>query len=1360
MYCFPKQLLLLVSSIFFTVCLSAQNDHATAWKEIDALLDDHEPIQASRKLDQLFLEVQKEKKDDQWVKCLVYQLAFLPQNNDLFLSKSITQIKQSIDKAPTGQSKALLRALLAKKYLQIYQENKERIDERKGKPNKDNNQIQTWTSKDFEKAVLSLYKVVMTDSTTLKATPINNYESLLKNVNNRASDNLYEVVLYEMVADLFMYVEITVNDKSNVYERLLLPLEDFLNIPVGNSSEWNNFLFKSYQQLMAYQVKKHQLNSLLEFELERLSRGTKAPDLANAHELYIKNLENLVIKYKGQPECIKIYEILAKDYMQSEDGMRHSNKESMQYLQQIKKIVGPNVFSKSALSGLEKSILESKISYPQVENINYPGNPFRVYIEFRNVDTLYTRIIKASPLDYQGAYNRGDFFSKACQAIPVRSESIAMPFSDDYVMHSTEFKVDALEQSGYILLVSNRPTFNYKEDQILGTYFIVSPFINYHKANTLYLRDLHSGFPIAGARVSVIGIEGSINLGDTNPEGEVDFSKLSSFSGKTAVIKIVKGADSLVIAYDGLGSGKNRFDQSTNGQPKKLKRMLFYTDKANYQPGQLIQFKGLVLDKLEDKPQETLFTEKKRFKVYLKEAEGKKVDSVLLESNDMGSVAGNFKIPKNLKVGEYTISGDVAESKCNSFNITNYQLYVKDYASSGLSININGFKSCYKINDTVFVNGQLVGLAGNFVAGSKISYSIDQRYESKKMITSINDGWLKGNTITNATGGFQISFPASAKDTLSSLYFLVHIIAETSARKFKTTEFSVYASNQNLKLKVNLPEIVELANLNKELQWQISEKFGDKKVDVPVLQKWYKIQIENRLIRKRQWSQPDLHLYSKEVFISYFPHDEYDAETDITTLKTVLIQGQPKEPGLYKVCIQANDSMGQQANDSAFVYLYDPKKVDDPYLFGKTHVFKQSSLSSDSIQWRSFVANQSLFKQRTWIRGNEGFPDSYIWSNQDEGIHQEKITQSDRGGIIIRDAYIWQGRFYNNETKFETRFDLDPLKIQYKSYRQKNFIGSKEIWTVAVEGENLNPDSMELMSVMYDANSDISWSSLQWKWTNNNGPFYNIVTLYGFNYGRPEIPQDAYYEYRYKHQQERSGEVTDEEKKSNDTLKIPSFSESLINILLKTDTYNKPERSVSGPGKFFSIQEPKIEEVESKSLIRLSNESKQLPELKETAFFFPQLRADKNGLFQMQFEFPNISTQWKWLTMVHSKELFFDFNSQIIQTQKQLFVEPNFPDILVAGKLTRLPTTITNLTDTEMQGNVTLELYDALTKQKIEGLIDKAMTIQPFLAKPGMPINIQFNIQLPAGFNKKLTWKIMATAGNFSDGEENDFQVK
>jgi hypothetical protein len=569
----------------------------------------------------------------------------------------------------------------------------------------------------------------------------------------------------------------------------------------------------------------------------------------------------------------------------------------------------------------------------------------------------------------------------------------------------------------------------------------------------------------------------------------------------------------------------------------------------------------------------------------------------------------------------------------------------------------------------------------------------------------------------------------------------------------------VYASNQNLKIKVQVPEIVELTQLNKELEWKVSEKFGDKIVNAPVIQQWYKIQTENRLLRKRQWERPDLYLYSKETFVSHFPYDEYDSEMDITTLKAFPIQGQPKEPGLYKVCIEVKDSLSQQARDSAFVYLYDPKKTDDPYLFGKTQVFKQNLLYKDSIQWRSFDANQTLFMQRTWIRGNQSNPDSYLFIKQDAGVHQEKIAQSDRGGIIMRDAYIWQGHFYEKETKFTTRYDLDPIKIHFKSYRKKNFIGSKETWTVALETANLDPASMELMSVLYDANLDTDRTSLEWKWTYKNGPYYNVVPYYNYKYKRPEIPVNAYYEYRYKHQQELNKEDVDEQDDSNKVPKIPNIKQSLVDILLKTDTYAKPQRPGAGPGKYFPPQDPRVEDTESKSVIRLSKDSGLPSELKETAFFFPQLKADKNGLFQMQFEFPNISTKWKWMTMVHSKELFLSFNDQFVYTQKPILVEPDFPTKLVAGKTTNFSATITNLTENEMQGNLTLEIFDAITKQKLEGMVDLSLGNQQFKAIPGKPVTLQLNINLPAGFNKKLTWKIMATAGNFSDGEENDFQV-
>ena len=41
-----------------------------------------------------------------------------------------------------------------------------------------------------------------------------------------------------------------------------------------------------------------------------------------------------------------------------------------------------------------------------------------------------------------------------------------------------------------------------------------------------------------------------------------------------------------------------------------------------------------------------------------------------------------------------------------------------------------------------------------------------------------------------------------------------------------------------------------------------------------------KLKEEKRLIRERYWERPDQFVMSKEEYISNFPYDEYDNETD------------------------------------------------------------------------------------------------------------------------------------------------------------------------------------------------------------------------------------------------------------------------------------------------------------------------------------------------------------------------------------------------------------------------------------------------------------------------------------------------
>jgi hypothetical protein len=89
-----------------------------------------------------------------------------------------------------------------------------------------------------------------------------------------------------------------------------------------------------------------------------------------------------------------------------------------------------------------------------------------------------------------------------------------------------------------------------------------------------------------------------------------------------------------------------------------------------------------------------------------------------------------------------------------------------------------------------------------------------------------------------------------------------------------------------------------------------------------------KLNDEKRLIRKRFWERPDQFVMSKEAYISYFPYDEYDNETDYKswTKGQTLVNKQDTakkmesfavgtlkfSPGIYILEINAKNKSGEE----------------------------------------------------------------------------------------------------------------------------------------------------------------------------------------------------------------------------------------------------------------------------------------------------------------------------------------------------------------------------------------------------------------------------------------------------------------
>ena len=161
----------------------------------------------------------------------------------------------------------------------------------------------------------------------------------------------------------------------------------------------------------------------------------------------------------------------------------------------------------------------------------------------------------------------------------------------------------------------------------------------------------------------------------------------------------------------------------------------------------------------------------------------------------------------------------------------------------------------------------------------------------------------------------------------------------------------------------------------------------------------------------------------------------------------------------------------------------------------------------------------------------------------------------------------------------------------------------------------------------------------------------------------------------------------------------------------------------------------------------------------ETAFFFPHLHADSSGNYTFSFTMPEALTQWKWMSFAHNKDFSLGSRQQTIITQKTLMIQPHLPRFLREGDTMGITAKISNLSDTILKGTAFIQLVDALSNQPLTDLFILRTKELQFSAGPAQTSVVKFLLNIPPHFDKPLTIKVFATAGNFSDGEENTLPV-
>ncbi|MFB9077433.1 alpha-2-macroglobulin [Flavobacterium procerum] len=162
--------------------------------------------------------------------------------------------------------------------------------------------------------------------------------------------------------------------------------------------------------------------------------------------------------------------------------------------------------------------------------------------------------------------------------------------------------------------------------------------------------------------------------------------------------------------------------------------------------------------------------------------------------------------------------------------------------------------------------------------------------------------------------------------------------------------------------------------------------------------------------------------------------------------------------------------------------------------------------------------------------------------------------------------------------------------------------------------------------------------------------------------------------------------------------------------------------------------------------------------LSETAFFFPHLKTDNKGNISFNFTSPEALTAWKFRLLAHNKDVVSGYLEKSVVTQKEVMIMPNFPRFFREKDTIVISAKISNVTAEAKTGIASLQFFDAATMQPIDAKMLNTNNIKNFTIPALGNTTANWTITIPEGL-QGVQYKIVAKAGNFSDGEENIIPV-
>ncbi len=1416
---FCKSIFLL--TIFISTLSFAQNkDSAFAkeWQEIDTLiLKNNLPKTALEKINAVYKKAQDQHLPAEVIKALIYRISLQNTVQETDANNEIIELSSEINKNDNTAAKAILHSILAQKYVEIYNRDRWRISQRSETILFKKEDVNTWSNDDFLKAINENFKASLEDATLLQKISLNEFNAIIIAGNTRnLRPTLYDLLAHEALDYYKNPIEpntnsafaFTLNNPDIFATAAAFTAHDF------NSEDSTSSMLKAlklFQQLIAFHQNDKDLNAFIDVDLERLEWEKQKTILPAKEDLYKNAIENITDKFPNEIASEEAWYILAQMLANKANDDKSNNDSLNKYgLVKAKELIEQRLKIQPALGkgnsdmqALLNSIISVQVN-AKIEAVNVPDQPFRMFLQYKNFNTLYARILTENDVEkLWKKYNNDEAWSFISKLSFLNNFTQALPQEGDYKNHSVEVKVDGMQPGDYYLLGSDTSDFNASHKLFLVK-FTVSNLACINNVDDYFVMNRDSGEPLKNVSAKFSWNEwttsgnkylpqtyytqsdknGQFKKPDFKNERPV-YNLDISLSYKNDHLAINEGQNNYYNSFDNNKDVDKYDDQQKYNEDNAT--VYFFADRAIYRPGQTVYFKGIGVTKNVKTLKTQILSYKDSITVFLDDANSKTIDSIKCSFNEFGSIAGKFILPQNVLTGDFSIYTDAFDAK------NDLDFKVEEYKRPKFFIAFDTVKTAMQLNDTIHITGHATAFAGNAIDGAKVEYTVTRktRFIYPWMFwrylypTSPDLQITTGIAQSDMNGNFEIYFPAIPDSTLSKStkpVFDYEIEATVTDINGETHDLNTTVSigYQSIFLNINTPANTEISSF-KNIQIS-AENFSGKEQHVQTHFTMSPLQAPAEAKRERLWEMPDLFIYSQTDYENYFPYDEYKNENDYhtwtvlspivdTTIITqdssgISINNTALKQGWYLMEAITIDKNGDSIIDKKYVLLNDKNKNEIPVPQYKwSSVLKAGVQPGETAGIKVGSSEKDVFLiQAVNHNTDKGVSADYNFVEINAGKTTLNYTakETDRAGVGLFYAFIKHNRFFTGGMNIYMPYIDKNLQISYETFRNKMDPGSKETWTVKVAGSNATKVSAELCTAMYDASLDQfvphswdlpnlwptgyvynRWNNLNTFTTSNETQNYHASSdnYFSKSYDQLVTSADMYW-YRNGYFNKAFNQLS------------PALEGKAAGVLVNSDASLNEVIIVR--------KENKSEDtIKDKSNIKTPIEPVQIRrDFNETAFFFPQLHADSAGNYSFSFTMPESLTQWKWLSLAHTKDLAFGYRMEDnIVTQKKLMVQPNMPRFLREGDRMEFSTKISNMSDSAVKGVVSMQLFDAETMQPVDGLFNNVFPDQYFSADAGKSISISFPVQIPFSYLKPLTWRFVAKTSTLSDGEENTLPV-